>query len=195
MNWLLLLPLLPWSHLQPLQPLKCPSFPFSDFISSTFSLFQPSQRGVCWSLFIGSQSRFKAPLSSSNLSNPAFFYQWRCWHSIIVFPQNNVQMNPKLLSHCSSLNQGKKKCWNCCIKKKSLRSRFAVWDHTRTIMAYWPSSVSRGTGKPFLPLLRLESYLILFYFGKSSCRLSGNYCCYSKDRYLSHHISLSYHYL
>lgn len=53
-------------------------------------------------------------------------------------------------------------------------SHFVVWDHSRTIVAYWPSSVSMGTQKPFLLLLRLESYLLLFYFGICSCGLSGD---------------------
>lgn len=89
--------------------------------------------------------------------------------------------------------------FHCCIKKKkkkkSPRSPFAVWDHTRTIMAYWPSSVSMGTEKPFLPLLRLESYLLLFYFGIAHADYLEARCCYSKCCYLSHNIYLSYHYV
>lgn len=72
---------------------------------------------------------------------------------------------------------------------------FVVWDHTRTIMAYWPSSVSMGTEKPFLPLLRLESYLLLFYFGKAHADYLEACCCYSNSFYHSLNIYLWYHYL
>lgn len=34
-------------------------------------------------------------------------------------------------------------------------------------MAYWPSSASTGTKKPFQPLLRLEFYLLLFCLGET----------------------------
>lgn len=48
-----------------------------------------------------------------------------------------------------------------------LRRVFPWLDDTRTAAAYWPSSASTGTKKPFLPLLRLESYLLLFYLGEA----------------------------
>ena len=74
-------------------------------------------------------------------------------------------------------------------------SHFVVWDHTRTIMAYWPSSVSMGTEKPFLPLLRLESYLLLFYFGIAHADYLEARCRCSAGFYHSHNIYLWYHYL
>lgn len=63
---------------------------------------------------------------------------------------------------------------------------FVVWvfckgDHTRAIIAYWPSSVSMGTEKPFLPLLRLESYLLLFYFGIACAGYQEAHCCYTNS--------------
>lgn len=87
------------------------------------------------------------------------------------------------------LLQKKKKKKSC-----SLRSHFVIWDQTRTIMAYWPSSVSMGTEKPFLSLLRLESYLLLFYFGIADADYQEAHWCYSNSYYLSHSIYLWYHY-
>lgn len=49
---------------------------------------------------------------------------------------------------------------------------FVVWDLTGTA-ANWPPSVSMGTEKPFLLLLRLVILSASVLFWKSSCRLSG----------------------
>lgn len=70
---------------------------------------------------------------------------------------------------------------------KSQRSAFADWDHTRTTMAYWPSSASTGTKKPFLPLLRLGSYLLLFGLGEAHRDYLEAQCCCSVCYYLQHH--------
>lgn len=70
---------------------------------------------------------------------------------------------------------------------ESQRSALADWDHTRTTVAYWPSSVSMGTKKPFLPLLRLESYLLLFYLGEAHRDYLQAQCCCSGCYYLQRH--------
>lgn len=77
----------------------------------------------------------------------------------------------EVLSHSSTL------AW------ESQRRAFADWDHTGTSMAYWPSSVSMGTKKPFLPLLRLESYLLLFYLGEAHRDYLEAQCCCSAYLY------------
>ena len=70
-------------------------------------------------------------------------------------------------------------------------NHFVVWDHTGTIMAYWPLSVSMGTEKPFQPLLRLESYLLLFYFGIADADYQAAHCSCSDSYYHRHDISTS----
>lgn len=44
-----------------------------------------------------------------------------------------------------------------------------------------------GTKKPFLPLLRLESYLLLFYLGEAHRDYLQAQCCCSGCYYLQHH--------